>query len=118
MNRDDYANLLQSHDDPVGREYPPGMDYSKQVSRFRHFVSELEERLGQKLQAETESHIQDASFHSQVLIGGAYLRFITNLLAAHGYVCVPHDLLEEDYTGEHPGVTGIRDWWIRYFDWV
>lgn len=140
MNRDQYASLLRSHDDPVRWEYPPGMDYRKQVSRFRHFVTALEERLGEKLQVETESHVQDASFHSQVLIGGAHLRFsnfgdmvattddksiapatldiIKNLLAAHGYVFVPHDLLEEDYTGDNPGVTGIRDWWIRYFDWV
>ena len=83
-------------------------------------------------------HIQDASFHSQVLLDGGYLRFsnfgdmvvttddesiapsaldiIKDLALKHGYVIVPHDLLEEDYTGKNPGVTSIRDWWIRYFD--
>lgn len=29
------------------------------------------------------------------------------------------DLCERlPYDGGNPGVSGIRDWWIRYFDWV
>jgi hypothetical protein len=137
---DTYAELFHKHDDPVYWEYPPDMDYKKQVARFRQFVAELERCLGKTLDIETESHIQDASFHSQVLLDGAYLRFsnfgdmaataddeaiaadvlnnVKELLVKHGYVFVPHNLLEEDYTGKNPGVTGIRDWWIRYFDWV
>lgn len=140
MKREEYITLFRTHDDPVYWEYPPGMVYKEQVARFRQFVSELEHSLGKTLKTETESHIQDASFHSQVYIDGAYLRFsnfgnmvattddesiapatlgnLKELLVKHGYVFVPHEMLEEEYTGDNPGVTGIRDWWIRYFDWV
>ena len=140
MRREDFVTLFRKHDDPVRWEYPPSMNYKKQVTRFRRFVSELEQRLGKELDVETESHIQDASFHSQVLLHGVYLRFsnfgdmmattdddsvapstldvIKELAATHGYVFIPHDLLEEVYTGANPGVTGIIDWWTRYFDWV
>jgi len=138
---EEYIELFHKYDDPVYWEYPPGMDYKKQVARLRQFVSELEQRLCKKLEIETESHIQDASFHSQVLLNGANLRFsnfgdmvattddesialdtlgnVKELLVKHGYVFVPHALLEQDYTGKNPGVMGKTvdegDGMIGYF---
>lgn len=116
------------------------MDYKKQVARCRRFVAELERRLGAELEVETESQIQDASFHSQIRVEGVLLRFsnfgdmvattdddsiapstlnvIKELAETHGYIFIPHDLLEVGYSGRNPGVTSIRNWWIRYFDWV
>lgn len=41
-----------------------------------------------------------------------------DLCARLGYVFVPTEYAELPYDGANPGVTGIRDWWIRYFDWV
>ena len=140
MTRDDYFTLLKEHDDPVHWEYPPDFNYERQTARVLRFVRDLEPRLGGKLEYETDSHIQDASFHSQVMVDGACLRFsnfgnmiattdddsitastldiIKSLAALHGYIFIPSDLLNEVYTGTNPGVTGIRDWAIRYFDWV
>jgi hypothetical protein len=48
----------------------------------------------------------------------ALLNAIVEMLEKEGYVYVPPDVLMQPYTGKNPGVTGIRDWWIRYFDWV
>ena len=46
------------------------------------------------------------------------LKTIVAVLEKEGYVYVPPEVLMQRYTGKNPGVTGIRDWWIRYFDWV
>lgn len=97
------------------------------------------------MKSETGSAIQDASFHSQIFIPlgdghNALLRFsnfgamatigpdepaptelletVVELLEKHAYDYVPASVLEQPYTGANPGVTGIRSWWIRYFDWV
>lgn len=135
-----FPDVFEYHDDPVKWEYPEDFDYESTIDRCLGIVPKLEELFGKKLQLETKTYIQDASFHSQVLLDGAYIRFsnfgnmvattdddtlgpemvesLARLLARHGYVFVPHDLLETDYSGSNPGVTGIRDWWIRYFDWV
>ena len=140
MKQDEYRDLLRSLDDPVNWESPPGMDYEDQIARFFQFVSQLEKRLGNKLKVETGSNIQDASFHSEVLLGNTCLRFsnfgnmiavsddkaippvtletVVELAQQNGYIFIPTELLEEEYDGDNPGVTGIRDWWIRYFDWV
>jgi hypothetical protein len=92
------------------------------------------------LESETGTHIQDASFHSQIYLGTGALRFsafgrmlaytpdmeveddireqVERLAAERGYILIPTDILETDYSGAHPGVDGIRTWWIRYFDWL
>lgn len=143
--RMDYLELLRRHDHPTHWEYPPGFDYRTATERFARFVEELSARLGVALRAETGSHIQDASFHSQVFVPlprdrHALIRFsnfgdmatisddepvpeptmaaVVELLGKQGYVYVPAEVLAEPYTGSNPGVTGIRTWWIRYFDWV
>ena len=46
------------------------------------------------------------------------LKTIVGVLEKEGYVYIPAEVLTQPYTGKNPGVTGIRDWWIRYFDWV
>jgi hypothetical protein len=48
----------------------------------------------------------------------ALLKAIVAVVEKEGYVYVPSEALMQPYTGKNPGVTGIRNWWIRYFDWV
>jgi hypothetical protein len=48
----------------------------------------------------------------------ALLKAIVTVLEKEGYVYIPAEVLMQPYTGKNAGVTGIRDWWIRYFDWV
>jgi hypothetical protein len=136
--------LLRKIDDPVWWEYPPGFAHQEASTRFRNFVCQLEQTLGIALETETGAAIQDASFHSQVRIPSqdsvVTLRFsnfgemvalseeesvaadvvdtIRRLALLLGYVYVPTRLLTTPYTGKNPGVTGIEDWWTRYFDWV
>jgi hypothetical protein len=141
----DYLDLLRRHDHSTQWEYPPGFDYLAATGRFARFVEELCAKLGVALRSETGARIQDASFHSQVFLPlpgdqHALIRFsnfgdmaaisddepvaeptmaaVVGLLAKHGYVYVPANVLAQPYTGSNPGVTGIDTWWIRYFDWV
>jgi hypothetical protein len=141
----DYQELLRRHDHPTHWEYPPGFDYQRATARFAQFVKDLSAVMGIALHSETGIYIQDASFHSEITLPlqdplVAWIRFsnygdmvtvsndnpvteetlqvIQNLLAQHGYVYVPADVLHTPYTGTNPGVTGIDTWWIRYFDWV
>ena len=152
----EYMELLQRHDGPKFWEHPRGFDYRLATARFAACAEALSSALGLDLQVETGTRIQDASFHSQVLIPLArecyamvrfsnfgdmvsiglsqagemmpevpldhiqqtMLRTILEVLEKHGYVYVPAEVLLQPYTGQHRGVTGIRNWWIRYFDWV
>src|SRR5687768_6570902 len=140
-----YDDLLRRFDDPVRWEYPAGFDDAGAAQRFRRFAEELASVWDKPLTIETESHIQDASFHSQIMVPvrdgeSVLVRFsnfgdmatfaeevaipddlrqaLLELFEKHGYVYVPAHVLETPYSGGNPGVTGIRDWWIRYFDWV
>ncbi len=141
---EDYEAFLRKHDDPVYWEQPPGFDRAAAISRFKDTHRALERALDMTLEAETEIYIQDASFHSQIRMGvsdgelvvicfsnfgdmvaifgeecpPAHLfNHLKETLGAHGYVHIPEAVLGP-YMGENPGVTGIRDWGIRYFDWV
>jgi hypothetical protein len=141
----DYQQLLREYDDSTHWEYPPSFDYRAATIRFKKFADELSATLGVPLTTETGSYIQDASFHSQLLVplaGGrnTLIRFsnfgnmvtisedepapeemlstIKRLFDRYGYVYVPASVLEQPYRGSNPGVTGIDTWWIRYFDWV
>ena len=141
----DYIDLLRRYDDPVRWEYPENFDHAQAVLRFRRFAEELASRWDKPIETETESWIQDASFHSQLVVPvgdgesvlirfsnfgdmasfseetempGDLRRTLLGLFEQHGYTYVPYDVLTEPYSGSNPGVTGIRDWWIRYFDWV
>ena len=140
MTKDQTLSLFRENDDPIRWEYPDGFDYPKAVSRFKAFVDDLKTSTGLSCKIETESAIQDASFHSQVDLGAGSLRFsnfgemvaitpdhkvagsilvaVQQLCPKHGYVLIPTEFTELPYTGVNPGVTGIRDWWIRYFDWI
>ncbi len=136
----DYIDVLESHDDPWHGEEPAVFNRAEAQRSFVAFVEELSSRLGETLTFETGVHIQDASFHSQLFLGTGALRFsafgrmiaftpdielpdetleqVTRLAAERGYVLIPTEVLETDYLGAHPGVTGIETWWIRYFDWL
>ena len=144
----DYWQLLREHDDPICWEYPSGFDYGLATAKFEVFSKERSLSLGLPLKTETGSHIQDASFHSQIYVPQAddryaqvrfsnfgnmvsvfdvfedqpvtenMLEIIKKLLEKHGYIYVPASILGQPYTGRNPGVTGIRNWGIRFFDWV
>ena len=140
MTKEETLRLFALHDDPVNWEYPPSYDHKREISRFGEFLKELEQRLGATLAYESESRIQDASFHSQILLDGGTLRFsnfgdmvalsidhevdrqtvqvIERLCKEMNYFLIDTKLAELPYTGVNPGVTGIGSWWIRYFDWV
>jgi hypothetical protein len=143
--RMDFLKLLRQHDDPIRWERPPGFDAGVAAERFARFVEDLSARLSVAVRSEAGVFVQDASFHSQAFLplpGGppAQIRFsnfgdmasvsedervpeptmaaVVELLARHGYVYVPAEVLDQPYTGNNAGVTGIKTWWIRYFDWV
>ena len=141
----DYMDLLRLHDDRVHWESPLDFDNRVESARFDGFVKDLSTELGTIYLAETGSAIQDASFHSQIVLQMAEGRFVTirfsnfgnmatvsdedlmpepmmrtvqDLFLRHGYVYVPATVLNAPYTGSNPGVTGIETWRTRYFDWV
>jgi hypothetical protein len=140
MNAKEAMLLFQKHDDPTRWEYPVGFDYERATQKFREFAAAFDAETGTPHATETGSHIQDASFHSQINLGTGWIRFsnfgdmvsitpdreidyatvaiIQRLCDEEGYVFIPTEFTESPYTGANPGVTGIRDWWIRYFDWV
>ncbi|MEM6329005.1 MAG: hypothetical protein AAF790_02025 [Planctomycetota bacterium] len=136
----EFSQLFAEHDDPVRWEYPSGMDYRREIERFQAFFAQLQEHLAVALEYETEAHVQDASFHSQIRIGETWLRFSNfggmvafddddaintqtrhsamRLLQQNGYRFVPSVELQHRYTGRNPGITGIPDWYTRFFSWI
>jgi len=141
----DFTTLLHRHDDPNRWEYPRGFDYAAATRRFTEFTEALRSALGVSLKSESGSAIQDASFHSQIFppfgeerhtairfsnfgdmatiseevpVPPELVKVVIALLEKLGYVYVPASVLDQPYTGKNPGVTGMRTWWIRYFDWV
>lgn len=137
-NEETVDALLREHDDPERWEYPLDFDYNSAQSRFNQFLELLELELNQKFPSDTGARIQDASFHSQILLPGGLLRFsnfgdmlglspghevpspILEAIAAVAqlleYHLIPAELLERQYPGRD--VTGIKDWWTRYFAWL
>ncbi len=141
----DYVDLLQRHDDPQRWEFPNGFDYDAATVRSAMFADALAVALGQPLRLESGSDIQDASFHSQIYlplgkerfalirfsnfgdmvtvsedepVSNELIQMVVDLMKKHDYMYVPSSVLEQPYTGKNSGVTGIRDWWTRFFDWV
>ena len=132
--------MFESLDDPNNIEYPKNFDYVEETGRFTAFVKDLEEATGKKLEKESGVYIQDASFHSQARIGEAWLRFsnfgsmialfpenavsaevlctIKELGTLHGFVVIPEKYMEIEYSGAASSCSGIRDWGIRFFDWL
>lgn len=140
MTREETLILFKSLDDPKNWECPNEFEFRKAIERFKKFVEDFDSATGIAHDFETESYIQDASFHSQINLGNGWLRFsnfgdmvavtpeaeipleqmtkIEELLVSHGYVFVNTEYAEVPYTGQNRGVDGIPDWWTRYFDWV
>lgn len=134
------TSLLERHDDPDHWEYQRDFDWQTESRDFAAFVRDLEARLGRRFDVETGSRIQDASFHSQILLPGGLLRFsdfgrmiavtpdsevpedvmaaIRELAAGRGYTLVPTADLEAPYPRADGTRLGIRTWWIRFFDYL
>jgi hypothetical protein len=145
MDDDALVALMHRLDDPRHLEVPSGYDALDASRRFAAFVDALTAHLGATWETETGAHIQDASFHSQIYVprpeGGAWpLRFshfgglaaihqddevpgallapLVTLLERHAYVYVPFRLLDRPYPRADLVQAGIRDWWIRFFDYL
>ncbi|MES2823475.1 MAG: hypothetical protein V4732_07730 [Pseudomonadota bacterium] len=146
---DQYLAILKAYDDPACWEYPEEFSYQEQQQKFFSAKGLLQNVLRRKLNFETGSQIQDASYHSCIHLDvellkssekQSQLRFsnfgnmisfvnensikesikidIIQHLQNIGYVYIPEAVLEEQYTGKNPGVSGIETWWVRYFEWV
>jgi hypothetical protein len=144
LNSLDALQYLRDCDDPVDW-IPEDFDYDAAQLRFVQFVDDLSLILGVRPEVITGEYLQDANYHSEVLIptgvthasamrfsyfgdlvtiidpenfAGTWLSAITALLRKHGYVYVPISLLKQPYTGENQGEgDGVRDWFARYFEW-
>jgi len=140
MTDGEYQNLLDQHDHPEHWDFPPGFDYESELSSFRRAAAAIAARVPEPV--EVDDDVQDASFHGLLRIGGeaGSLRFsnfgrmaafaseegvgaplwkmVEEVLSARDYVLIPHRLVAGPYTGKNKGVTGIKSWWVRYFDWV
>jgi hypothetical protein len=46
------------------------------------------------------------------------LAAIKSIAYQQGYLYIPEPLVWEDYNGKNPGVTGIPNWWTRFFDYL
>lgn len=141
----DYQKLLRQHDDPVRWDRPIDFDYNRASTKFSSFLLDLADCLGDTPPADTDSLVQDASFHSQTfliwndgqqslvrfssfadmvtisdpdLVPQPLMHTLLQLFLKHGYTYIPENELNRHYDGNNPGVTGIQTWWIRYFDWV
>jgi len=134
------TSVLELYDDTSSWERPNHFDWAKESADFLAFVEELESTLRRKLERETGSHIQDASFHSQIVLPGGLLRFsnfgrmvaftpdsevpeevrlvIVQLATARGYTLIPTADLERPYPGGGGTRFTIGTWWIRYFDYL
>lgn len=131
---------LERYDNPDHWERPPDFDWQTESRDFAAFVLGLEAGLGRRFEVETGSRIQDASFHSEIVLPGGRLRFsnfgrmiavtpdseipedvmaaIRELAAGRGYTLVPTADLETPYPRGDGTQLGIRTWWIRYFDYL
>jgi hypothetical protein len=134
------TSLLEQHDDANHWERPSNFDWPKESADFSSFLRELESKVGRNFEYETGSRIQDASFHSQIVLPGGLLRFsnfgrmiaftpdnevpaeirlvIGQLANARGYTLVPTTDLEQPYPRGGGTRLTIGTWWIRYFDYL
>ena len=65
---DKYQEILQKYDDSVRWEYPEEFDYEREQKEFIHAKDALQQLLKLELEFETGRLIQDASFHSRILL--------------------------------------------------
>ena len=63
-----YLELLKQHDDPNDWEVPDGFDYTKEESDFVCAKDRIQSVLREKIKFETGIYIQDASYHSSILL--------------------------------------------------
>jgi hypothetical protein len=137
---------LIAADDPVRAEDPGPERFCRRdaISWFTTLVRIIKERFPE-ISHRTGLSIQDASFHSELAIRkgdrAALLRFsnfgyfaaiwdkdqclsaqerqlVERILAMQGDRLVDADLLEREYTGRNPGVSGFRTWRERYFEFI
>ena len=166
ISRDEAIKIFEANDDPINWEYPKDYEYDKSIKKFKEFVNEIQVKFKEIIEFETESHIQDASYHSELYLPSSvlsvpsvetrkqnimgkerdvqlrhgvirfsnfgnmvtiyeeedikkeYLDYIFTLFDKYGYIYINSKYLNEKYTGKNPGVTGIDNWQIRYFDFV
>ncbi len=147
LTREEYLDILRASDDHAGCEFPTGFDYEEARRRAVLLANRLERKIGMPCKLETGSYIQDASFHSMIVlptpdapdsfqstlrlsnfgdlatisdegsVDPVHLHIVTSCLAELGYQYIPLDVLQEKYDGENRVLRGVS-WWIRYFDYL
>lgn len=147
MTREDYLNILHSHDDPIEWECPSDFDYEDAERRVTLLVKCIEQAIGLPCGIMTGSQIQDASFHTTIslptkevshwpiyllkisnfgnlaAIGDekalepAHLQKVLSCLSELGYQYIPPEVLSEKYDGAIPELRGVN-WYTRYFEWL
>ncbi len=123
-------------------------DLKAAEARFRQFTARLQQVLGAQCLSKNGADIQDASFVGLITIPGELagqakpieirishfgnlatvadeegirqqtMDQLMALLKEAGYRHIPSAVLSTPYTGRNPGVTGFKNWWHRYFDWI
>ena len=147
MDRAEYLDLFDSLDDQTHWEFPEGFSWRVADRKFLALAEDVEQALGEKCSVDYYSAIQDASFHAQLhvpkscileayaiklrvsnfgglatlydaddLVKPACADKIKDALKRHGYNYVPSWILREPYDDRKN--IGIRDWGVRYFDWL
>jgi hypothetical protein len=138
----DYMGLLRQSDDPVHYDAPPDLDLEAAESRMRAFAHALSIALGVSLRTESGVLLQDANYHGEVFLPSTgaiessirfsnfgnlvtifrtedvrsdWVNVITDLIEEHGYSYVPEAVLQQSYTGRNKGISGVKDWFQRYF---
>jgi hypothetical protein len=137
----DTLRILRAADRDGQWEQPDGFDHSAALRRFEGLLAAMEQRLNQKLRAETGSVLQDCSFHAEVWFHGGLLRFsnfgglaaftpdhtvppgviasVAEVLSQHGYTFLTNTSeLEEPYPRFPAPSPGGWTWWIRFFDYL
>ena len=71
---DQYIETLEKYDHPERWEDPESFDYVKEQSDFFAAKDRIQYVLRKKLECETGSNIQDASYHSQIFLGEGTLK--------------------------------------------
>ncbi len=71
---EEYYSILRKFDDPIRWEDPEDFDYEKEQKLFFAAKDRLQGALREKLDFETGSSIQDASYHSMIKISGELLK--------------------------------------------
>jgi hypothetical protein len=133
-----FLALLERCDDPLHWEAPHGFERASALRAFRLFLQGLEECLGHKLDYETNSSLDETTFHAEIFLASGSLRFsnfgrlvafvgdaslpanlhksVSELSEELNFVLVPQDVLDARYAGCHARLGRCDSWQQRFFE--